>query len=320
MKKGLISVIIPIYNVENYLSKCVDSVLNQTYQNLEIILVDDGSKDNCGQICDEYAQKDNRVKVVHKPNGGVSQARNVGLDNSNGEFIAFVDPDDYIEKDMLSELKQNLEDADLSACGCQKIFENKVIEQLKVKKSVLIDKQKFIKNLFYNGEHKYQYQGFLWDKLYKSKIIKQHNIRFKEEIKYNEDRLFVYEYINKCDKGVFISNYIGYNYYQRDNSAMMQKEYKKEMYTEFIAFDKMSEIACQNKEFKTNDCIRTEYVLRALDMYIKYCNCASPEMMKYKQNAQFYTKDVLLSTNIVLKAKLKIIKRYLKIMYKTVSL
>ena len=102
MKK--VSVIVPVYNVENYLEECVNSILNQTYENLEIILVDDGSTDNCPQICDDWAKKDKRIKVIHKANGGVSSARNVGLDNATGEYIGFVDSDDYIDITMYEKM------------------------------------------------------------------------------------------------------------------------------------------------------------------------------------------------------------------------
>lgn len=95
-----LSVIVPVYNVEQYIHKCVDSILSQTYADFELILVNDGSPDNCGKICDEYASKDNRVKVIHKQNGGVSEARNIGLDAVTGEYISFIDPDDWIDKDM----------------------------------------------------------------------------------------------------------------------------------------------------------------------------------------------------------------------------
>ena len=92
----LISVIVPIYKVKKYLNRCIDSVINQTYNNLEIILVDDGSPDSCPQICDEYAKKDKRIKVIHKQNGGLSDARNAGLDIASGDFVSFIDGDDYI--------------------------------------------------------------------------------------------------------------------------------------------------------------------------------------------------------------------------------
>ena len=100
MNQDLISIIVPIYNVEQYLEKCIESILNQTYQNLEIILVEDGSPDRCGKICDEYAQKDKRIKVIHKENGGLSDARNVGIKSATGTLIGFVDSDDYIAENM----------------------------------------------------------------------------------------------------------------------------------------------------------------------------------------------------------------------------
>lgn len=114
-----ISVIVPVYNVEKYLPRCIDSILNQTYKNLEIILVDDGSPDNCPAICDEYAQKDSRIKVIHKANGGVSSARNAGIDVATGEYIGFVDSDDWIEPDMYEYLLINATKykAEISKCG-----------------------------------------------------------------------------------------------------------------------------------------------------------------------------------------------------------
>lgn len=114
----LISVIVPVYKVEKFLCRCVDSIIAQTYDNLEIILVDDGSPDNCGNICDEYAEADKRVKVVHKKNGGLSDARNVGMENSKGELIAFVDSDDWLSLDYFEVLYRNLlnTDADISIC------------------------------------------------------------------------------------------------------------------------------------------------------------------------------------------------------------
>ena len=99
-----ISVIVPVYNVEAYLPRCVESIMAQTYQNLEIFLVDDGTKDNCGAICDAYARQDNRVRVIHKENGGLSSARNAGIDASTGEYLSFVDSDDWIEPDMYEKM------------------------------------------------------------------------------------------------------------------------------------------------------------------------------------------------------------------------
>ena len=118
MSGELITVIVPVYNVKDYLQQCVESICGQTYQNLEILLVDDGSTDGSGKICDELAKKDTRIKVIHKPNGGLSDARNAGLDVATGDYIGYVDSDDYIEPDMFEILLTNIEEhqADISCC------------------------------------------------------------------------------------------------------------------------------------------------------------------------------------------------------------
>ena len=131
MYEDLISVIVPVYNVENYLRECLDSIVAQTYRNIEVILVDDGSKDSSGKICDEYADKDNRIKVIHKENGGVSAARNTGLDIAKGEWISYVDSDDYIESTMIETLiclaKKN--DVELAMCSFKDISECENVTQ-----------------------------------------------------------------------------------------------------------------------------------------------------------------------------------------------
>ncbi|EGP5467598.1 glycosyltransferase, partial [Enterococcus faecium] len=122
-----ISIIMTVFNVEKYLAKAIDSVLLQTFADFELILVDDGSSDRSGEICDEYQQRDKRIKVIHQPNSGVSSARNTGLENAQGKFIGFVDSDDYIESDMYEFLYNNLieEKADLSICGIYDVYEGK---------------------------------------------------------------------------------------------------------------------------------------------------------------------------------------------------
>lgn len=117
----LISVIVPVYNVEKYLRKCIDSIINQTYTNLEIILVDDGSPDNCGKICDEYSKKDNRIKVIHKENGGLSDARNVGIKSAKGKYITLIDSDDYVTKDYVEFLYQLIKKYNAKVSVCKHI-------------------------------------------------------------------------------------------------------------------------------------------------------------------------------------------------------
>ena len=116
MKKHLVSIVVPVYNVEKYLKRCVDSIINQSYNNIEILLVDDGSTDSSGKICDDYLKKDSRIKVIHKQNGGLSDARNFGIDKSTGDYLSFIDSDDWIEKDMIMNLFNSIinEKSDIS--------------------------------------------------------------------------------------------------------------------------------------------------------------------------------------------------------------
>lgn len=131
--KPLISVIVPIYKVENYLNCCVNSIINQTYKNLEIILIDDGSPDKCGKICDDFNKEDTRIKVIHKKNNGLGSARNTGLDVCNGEYISFVDSDDYIMPDLIESLYNEIYDCDYVSCGythlTTKIIKNNIFYQ-----------------------------------------------------------------------------------------------------------------------------------------------------------------------------------------------
>ena len=128
---SLLSVIVPIYNVEDYLNRCVDSIINQTYKNLEIILVDDGSPDNCPQMCDDYAKKDSRIRVVHKENGGLSDARNAGMKVATGEYVSFIDSDDYISLDFYETLFQTMvdNDSDIVECSVVKFYENEKFDE-----------------------------------------------------------------------------------------------------------------------------------------------------------------------------------------------
>ena len=124
---SLLSVIVPVYKVEQYLEKCVDSILGQTFKNIEIILVDDGSPDNSGVICDEYAKKDHRIEVIHKSNGGVSNARNVAIEQANGEYLMFIDSDDIVSDDLCKVLFEMLKNnnADISICNATHIFDDR---------------------------------------------------------------------------------------------------------------------------------------------------------------------------------------------------
>ncbi len=213
--KYLVSVIVPVYKVEKYLEKCVESIRNQTYQNLEIILVDDGSPDNCPKMCDELAKKDTRIKVVHKQNGGLSSARNAGIDIAKGDFIAFVDSDDWVEKDYISTMlrKQKEYGADLVCCSICDVIEStgEKIPHPQVKKDLIIEKKNIFKEYYKNFKTNLT---VAWNKLYKKSIFKK--LRYVEGRIY-EDVAMVLPLLGEVENVVLIPDVL-YNYFRIDDS------------------------------------------------------------------------------------------------------
>lgn len=211
----LVSIIVPIYNVEEYLNCCVESIVNQTYSNLEIILVDDGSPDNCPKICDEWAEKDNRIKVVHKENGGLSDARNAGLEVATGEIVSFIDSDDWIEPNMFETMLNRMieDDSDIVSCGVKWVEENgKVIRKDTVLNNLVLNPNFAMKELINDRALKQH----VCNKIYKYELIK--DIPF-EKGKYHEDVFWSYQIVGKAKKiSIIIDSF--YNYVQRSNSIM----------------------------------------------------------------------------------------------------
>lgn len=216
-EKKLVSIVVPIYKVENYLKKCVDSIINQTYKSLEIILVDDGSPDNCGVICDEYKKMDKRIKVIHKKNGGLSDARNRGLDVATGEYICFVDSDDfvselYIEKLLKKALKEK---ADIVACNFQYIDELGKIWVRKEKEDKVYFSKEAIKDIFTTTQDT---EVMMCNKIYKKNLFVDNNIKFPVG-KLHEDNFTTYKLYDKANKIILINDKL-YYYLQRNNSIM----------------------------------------------------------------------------------------------------
>ena len=214
-----VSVIIPVYNVEKYLSRCLESVINQTYKNIEIILVNDGSTDNSVQIIGQY--KDSRIKVINKVNGGLSSARNAGLKICTGDYITFVDSDDWIELDMVEFMMKQV---------CNTSCEIVVIKEIITygENIILANPGKITNQLFSNNECMSQLcstriPSFTWGKLYKKELWD--NIFFPEGYNY-EDIATSYQIFNKC-KLLVVSSYIGYNYYMREDSIVHTKNIKE---------------------------------------------------------------------------------------------
>ena len=204
-----ISVIVPVYKAEKFLHRCVDSILAQSYTDFELLLVEDGSPDNSGVICDEYAAKDSRVRVFHKENGGVSSARNLGLDNAKGEWITFCDADDYVAPDWLSAYgKAMAENIDLAIQGFYIIDEGRAIknELPQCQGYTIEDKRELITSLMRHGMY-----GYLWVKLFRRQLIEQHSIRFDTNSAFREDAQFFSEFMVHVKKNVCLDD-VGYYY------------------------------------------------------------------------------------------------------------
>lgn len=220
----LITVVIPVYNIEKYIKKCVDSVIRQSYRNLQIILVDDGSTDNSGRICDELAEKDSRIQVIHKENGGLSDARNAGLDRAAGKYIGFVDGDDYIDEDMFEVLYSAIwrDDIDMASCGYYEEFADKVNIMCCSKKTVLLDRKQAYQALFNRN-------AILGcsscNKLFKKELFG--SVRYKKGIQ-SEDLELIYRIIHSA-RYIVCVNSVKYHYYHRPESITTRSFNKKSL-------------------------------------------------------------------------------------------
>lgn len=215
-----ISVIVPVYQVEKYIRQCIDSILAQTFTDFELILVDDGSKDNSGKICDEYAAKDKRVKVIHKENGGAADARNSGMDKASGNYFTFIDSDDYIVPTMLECLYKTIleKKADIVACNYRYVFQNDCEKDYSTenKTEILSGKEIFY---YRKNERNYGFWTVVCNKLYNSKTFK--SVRFPCG-KYYEDEFWA-NYIYQMDISVVTISDCLYLYRQHENSTMRLK-------------------------------------------------------------------------------------------------
>lgn len=229
-EKPLISIIIPVYNVEKYLPRCLNSVINQTYENIEIIVVDDGSTDHSGQICDEYAEKDRRIEVIHKKNEGLSVARNEGIINASGKYLSFVDSDDYIALDYINYLFDLLimAKADISICGYRKFYGNNVKHKEKKSKLIISNREKALFDLLYQREK----LSPAWGKLFRKELF--NHIKFPEG-RIHEDIGIIYKIFFEASLIVY-GNQEKYFYFQRENSISNKGFSEKKM--DYVFFTK----------------------------------------------------------------------------------
>lgn len=216
-EKSLISVIVPVYNVEQYLRPCLDSLLGQTYRELEILLIDDGSPDGSGAICDEYAEKDGRIRVFHTENRGVSAARNLGLKEAKGDYIGFVDSDDWIEPEMYELLTRNLEEtgSDVSICGIY-------YENLKLGKKAFSAETVFRDGEILEALMAKKITVHIWNKLYRRKVLD--HVSFPEGIVF-EDEYFIFDAMDSAETVSLITPQL-YHYRKREQSISTTRNAK----------------------------------------------------------------------------------------------
>lgn len=269
-----VSIIIPIYKIpEIDLKKCIESCRRQTLKEIEIILVDDGSPDNCGNICDEYAKKDDRIKVIHKKNEGVSSARNLGILKARGKYIGFVDADDWIEKDFYEKMIEFGEknQLDIVISGFVKDKDNRILEVLKRDKKRVFNSLGALKNLLARKI----YDWSPWDKIYRKDIIKKYNIFFDLNVNMGEDLDFIWKLFNKTNNIGYIS-LNKYHYCYRENSAVTNKNPKKKISSISVMKKILDEVKNRNDDLYK----------RMQELYLKELASCCRDMLCYGGNKE----------------------------------
>ena len=278
---NLVSVIVPVYKVEKYLEKCVDSIINQTYKNLEIILVDDGSPDNCSKMCDLYAKEDKRVKVIHKQNGGLSDARNAGLDIMTGDFVCFVDSDDWVEKNYVEEMLniQQKTNADVVACGINLVNEENGKSSIyyNINQTTIFETHDIIEN-YYNGNG--IISGVAWNKLYKKEIF--NNLRYPKGILF-EDVAIILNILFQCEKVVILKDML-YNYLDRQGSIMKSNWNHQKLVSKLFMFEKRLDFLLEQN---INEYLNKELQIRINDV------CWTYRELKDKTEKKWFKKEIL---------------------------
>ena len=258
---SILSIIVPVYKAEQYLHRCIDSILAQTFTDWELLLIDDGSPDRSGEICDEYAEKDKRIRVFHKENGGVSSARNWGIDEAKGEWIAFVDSDDMLENNYLLDFQIDDYKADLYIQGYKKIKNGRVID---VKN--LLCKENSFESIVASAEDNNIINSPCF-KLFRTSIIKENNIRFDTRLSIGEDHLFSLQYL-LCINKIGYTHASGYYYMLKDEESLTNRVFPID---EFLYYTcecrKLHKELCQR--YGNNISLRSAFDYRLLNCVVR---------------------------------------------------
>lgn len=307
----MISVIVPIYNTKiQYLNKCIKSLINQDYKDFEVLLIDDGSKKEIADECEKITLLDSRVKVFHKENGGVSSARNLGLKNASGKYIAFVDADDWVDTDFLSLLVNAIKesDADLAISSIAYEYGEKETKNQQLSNRNcnvrLLDKSEL-----YSGLLSSEYiGGFLWNKLFKKELILR---EMDENLHYCEDFEFVADYSQKINKAVFIDKKT-YHYFKNENGITVNENYLSKYFSVLTAYEKIRNIYLINSPSKVaeinKNILKTALILR--DRYKLSRVDNKDEYAIIQKTIKTYFLRAMISRKISTRTKLKLIAAY----------
>ncbi|MBP2114403.1 glycosyltransferase [Paenibacillus silagei] len=312
--KLVVSIIVPIYNVEQYLVRCLKSLVNQTYKNIEIILVDDGSPDNCGDICDEYSKRDNRVKVVHKKNGGLSDARNSGLKIAQGEFVLFVDSDDFIELDAVEKLLAYANENRLDVvCGnAYRIKDANSSKYIMIggtsNNKVMTGEQYLVDCIKYK-----KFSVAVWTRMYRRDLIQNNNIYFTRGL-LHEDENWTPKLLLAAERVGYL-NYSFYNYLIRDNSITQTGDKRKHV-ADVIKTCVELELEYNKLNInRVNKRVLKDYLVR---LYINTCTFGEYDKKIYSSQID---KKFLIRNSYLFKTKLEIIVFILNIsLYRSIKL
>lgn len=264
-----VSIIVPVYKAQDYIKKCIESIINQTYENLEILLIDDGSPDDCGMIIDDYSKNDSRIRAFHIENEGVSNARNVGIANATGTYIQFVDSDDFLENDMVEKMVMTMEsiNCDMVMCGFYDRNRSFVNEVLPVQENGKCQKEDYMEGIL-SDPYSFNY-GVLWNKLFKKNLIDK-GVSFNNNMDFGEDFIFCLNYMEYVN-AVGIVKRCMYNYVRYNNQSLMYiqtkdrnnaEKYITYMKKRLLIYEKYKDFFVRTGQFdKFSDRIY-EYILR----------------------------------------------------------
>lgn len=290
----LFSIVVPIYKVEKYLERCVDSLMNQTFTDIEIILVDDGSPDKCPKMCDDFSKKDNRIKVIHKVNGGLSDARNAGIRVAKGQYIIFVDSDDYIELDACEKLAiYTKEKNDVIVC-------NAIVEGATINLSHISPGKNIYSGIEYLNKAFSEKKAPMaaWLNIYRTEYLTTNSLYFKYGI-FHEDEEFTPKVLMKAEK-VIVTDVLFYHYVVRDGSITTKKDQRKNA-------EDLFETCCELEKIYNSDIQNNRLKRMMLDSLVQKYLSLFQSAKLYHYGKEYYHKRFMIRNSFAVKTKMKVV-------------